>query len=534
MGAAPSISSPCQCHSGENEVEDVEVLGLESFEETTRVTEAAEDPENWGVNSKIRRSLLLERKLHSDTEIMRGISLMHTLRNFGVLWRASPLDMKDEQRLELWNRTRKVNEFDVFLSHTWHTRGLWKFLSLSLQLSWLQILLWWLLAMVLFELLFFVDILPPLAKPWKVSYVHQNYAAEIDWHIWGSSLAPAVSVMCFLITPYMPCMRDKHCFLDVASINQSDETLKERGIYGLGGFLKASKELRIMWSPPYLSRLWCIFEVAAYRMANPNGKISVRPLFVEITVLASWTGVLLTNAFLNLTMAFTTIGATFGIFTLIIAMVPCLFIFHSLRKNFLSKQQLFGDIQNFDLDAVECRVDFDKKFVHAAIAEWYGGAAAFTEHVRGPLREELMKDHLARIPLGYCLIIITPLLGTGLSSSVSLLKAGVPMNITLSYFIGVVLGIDTCWLLLMIQLALYICERFARPCRPGVACLAFVETFIMFIVFSTVATCGAFLAFIAIARGVVGSSVWCLITACILWLVNGGCAQLEKLRHHLA
>eukprot|EP00913_Durusdinium_trenchii_P000002 g2.t1 len=153
---------------------------------------------------------------------------------------------------------------------------------------------------------------------WKL----RNYAAEIDWHIWGSSLAPAVSVMCFLITPYMPCMRDKHCFLDVASINQSDETLKERGIYGLGGFLKASKELRIMWSPPYLSRLWCIFEVAAYRMANPNGKISVRPLFVEITVLASWTGVLLTNAFLNLTMAFTTIGATFGIFTLIIAMVP--------------------------------------------------------------------------------------------------------------------------------------------------------------------------------------------------------------------
>ena len=47
---------------------------------------------------------------------------MHTLRNFGVLWRASPLDMKDEQRLELWNRTRKVNEFDVFLSHTWHTK----------------------------------------------------------------------------------------------------------------------------------------------------------------------------------------------------------------------------------------------------------------------------------------------------------------------------------------------------------------------------------------------------------------------------
>ena len=35
----------------------------------------------------------------------------------------------------------KVQEFDVFLSHTWHTKGIWKFLSLSLQLTWIHILL---------------------------------------------------------------------------------------------------------------------------------------------------------------------------------------------------------------------------------------------------------------------------------------------------------------------------------------------------------------------------------------------------------
>ena len=42
-----------------------------------------------------------------------------------------------------------------------------------------------------------------------------------------------------------------HWFLDAKVMDQ--------GIYGLGGFLKASKELRILWSPPYFSRLWCIF-----------------------------------------------------------------------------------------------------------------------------------------------------------------------------------------------------------------------------------------------------------------------------------
>lgn len=44
--------------------------------------------------------------------------------------------------------------------------------------------------------------------------------------------------------------------VQVVSIHQTDSALMERGIYGLGGFLKVAKELRVLWSPPYLSRLW--------------------------------------------------------------------------------------------------------------------------------------------------------------------------------------------------------------------------------------------------------------------------------------
>ena len=33
--------------------------------------------------------------------------------------------------------------------------------------------------------------------------------------------------------------------------------LKHRGIRGIGGFLLVSKQLRILWSKAYLSRLWC-------------------------------------------------------------------------------------------------------------------------------------------------------------------------------------------------------------------------------------------------------------------------------------
>ena len=41
----------------------------------------------------------------------------------------------------------------------------------------------------------------------------------------------------------------------------------------------AGRSLRL--SPTYLSRLWCLFELAAYRKANPGGLITVRPLFIE-------------------------------------------------------------------------------------------------------------------------------------------------------------------------------------------------------------------------------------------------------------
>ena len=48
------------------------------------------------------------------------------------------------------------------------------------------------------------------------------------------------------------------CFLDIVSINQVNPDLTEIGVYGIGGFLSVAKELRILWSVPYMSRLWCL------------------------------------------------------------------------------------------------------------------------------------------------------------------------------------------------------------------------------------------------------------------------------------
>ncbi|CAK9032627.1 unnamed protein product [Durusdinium trenchii] len=472
-------------------------------------------------DSKVRRSFLLEKKLVSDQEIMKGVLLRSTLRGLGRLWRGSPIDLPQEEKIKLWHDAMSVSEFDVFLSHTWHTKGIWKFLALSLQISWRNILLCWLLAIILMELLFYLDLLPPDHIRWDVSNPGGTYNWDVPYSQWGTILAPAVSLVPFLLAPYAS--QAQVCFLDVACIHQADDHLKERGIYGLGGFLKASKELRILWSPPYLSRLWCIFELGAYRMANPSGTISIKPLFVEVTVLACWLGIQLINLLWVLAVALT---GDLAFYTLLPALVPLILIFHSMRQHLLARQQLLDGLARFDLNQVECRLDFDKKFVHEAISEWYGGPEAFTEYVRGPLHQELISANVRHVrqlvPCQYCCIIITPMLGVALNSMVGLAKAQAPLWIAVAFFFAVVLGLYVCWFALMIQLAFFLCDRFAKPWP----CLDWLQTILIFLFFAVVCASGLQLGVIASDFGPGSALLWFWVVATTLWLTRGGWGQV--------
>ncbi len=47
-------------------------------------------------------------QLTVDHEIVRGIPLRESLKMLGRLWRWSPLDLKEEDRHNLWHRSHKV------------------------------------------------------------------------------------------------------------------------------------------------------------------------------------------------------------------------------------------------------------------------------------------------------------------------------------------------------------------------------------------------------------------------------------------
>ena len=103
------------------------------------------------------------------------------------------------------------------------------------------------------------------------------------------------------------------------------------------------------------------------------------------------------------------------------------------------------ELRSFTLESVQCQKDFDRKFIHIAIASWYGSAEAFSQYVRGPLRQELLQSARARLPAGYSFLIVTPLLSLGMDGIVGMLKAGFPWPILLSQLFGAVLGVLLCW-----------------------------------------------------------------------------------------
>ena len=56
----------------------------------------------------------------------------------------------------------------------------------------------------------------------------------------------------------------------------------------------------------------------------------------------------------------------------------------------------------------------------------------------------------------------------GISTFTGLLKTNAPIHISASYFLGGLVGFWLCWLAAMVQFALFLCDRLARPLVPSV------------------------------------------------------------------
>jgi len=314
----------------------------------------------------------------------------------------------------------------------------------------------------------------------------------------------------------------------VVSIHQVDQELMERGIYGLGGFLRVSRELRVLWSAPYLSRLWCVFELAAYGKANPDGRMVLAPLFIEAGVLLSLLGTYFA-AFLFAVGFVLDWQFELRFVGYVIALAPIYVLMHLFRRTNMAKLKLLSDLQTFDVARADCRTDFDREFIHRAITEWYGSKEKFTQYVRGPLRDELLGGNKEILPLQYILLVSTVTFSASLDNIIALDLGGVPLYWQLAQAIANCCGFHLFWFVMFLKLCIFLCDRFAAPMLPGL--LDFVQTFVLFGAAVGFYYVGAELARRAYLASLEAAVAWAL-SACLLAVLSFFTDRLVNHRFH--
>ncbi len=353
------------------------------------------------------------------------------------------------------------------------------------------------------------------------------------------------------------------CFLDVVSIHQTDAGLMERGIYGLGGFLKVAKELRVLWSRPYLSRLWChrsngvsislvdifvfcvslgfynfqdflgqrfwsfrvehsrcVFELAAYRTANPDGKITLSPLFLESVFAIMFLGCLVSSCTLEFVEALSA-DPMMARAAYILSAIPVFVAIHILRHEVRLRHHLASDLKGFDLNNAECRNNFDRDFIYAGIIQWYGSKEAFTRYVRGTLRMEMIGYSVfqCHMPPQYLVLICIGPVSSSLEAWLVMLNEGASEEVLIAYVIGMIVATSIFWQVFSLKLAIILCDTLGVQRCSGI--LDYLNSLFIFAIYCVFNVVGHVVAKTIAANGLGASLLWLLTNVLLIFMMLG-------------
>ena len=428
--------------------------------------------------------------LEVDLEILRGMPLHCALR-CPQIWIQPRLYRHTHRSAGLWLASSPTSSLDIFLSHSWRTPGSQKILGLMLQAGWLHALAGWCLFT---GLVLYLRVQGIFDAPLKRTLFIAGVGYECDSTYW-LVIAGAVGLLGgFFSWLYLP-LKSRLCFLDIACVHQGDQELLLRGISNIGGCLAVSRELQVLYHPTYFTShptrfkmlsvrswavselcmclirgLWCMFELAAFRKANPTRPISLLPLFllglVAVATVWLWfvcVGVsLLVHVVSTTTDSGTGTPAWVGILGAFL-FLPLIALVHASRMKYREKHQLLMDLRQFHLESLSCETDFDRDFILNAIDEWYGSRNSFATLVRGTLREELLSMlPTPHLPLSYAVLVSSSLASAFLEIVAGLHLAGAENLTTLvfvlsngSFFLtGIPIGFN---------LVFYLGDRLAAP-----------------------------------------------------------------------
>jgi len=211
------------------------------------------------MSSSVSRELRTE----LEPELLRGVPLDVVLSSWARHFRPPDPGMFQVDHAN-YDLSKQLDYYDEFLSHDWETSRWYKLCTMMMIYN----------SRAAFWCTCFASIAVGILSALKI----------LPNELWTqlSVLAVYPLVLCFWQRIRSIFARPMMVFLDKLCIAQHDEELKQKGIFGLAGFLDHSRQLTIFWSHRYFSRLWCTYEVGTFLRDKKQKPILVIPVKLAV------------------------------------------------------------------------------------------------------------------------------------------------------------------------------------------------------------------------------------------------------------
>ncbi|CAE7773743.1 unnamed protein product [Symbiodinium sp. CCMP2592] len=210
-------------------------------------------------------------------------------------------------------------------------------------------------------------------------------------------------------------------FLDRVCISQTDPELQTEGLLSLGGILKNSDQMLVLWDSSWARRLWCIFELSAFLHSRPRGgktNIRIRPTMLGFTICAAWFAFLLGGFTFHAVFYRLSVHREGFYLLLSICMACCglgfWYIAHLGREYCRDVSTMCQQIGHFRIAMAQCyccssdhQIDgsdtpmiCDRVIILHCIRRWFGSVEAFEEYVQNEVYD-LLLDQLSNHMISY-------------------------------------------------------------------------------------------------------------------------------------
>eukprot|EP00929_Paragymnodinium_shiwhaense_P078789 TRINITY_DN40869_c0_g1_i1.p1 TRINITY_DN40869_c0_g1~~TRINITY_DN40869_c0_g1_i1.p1 ORF type:complete len:813 (-),score=96.32 TRINITY_DN40869_c0_g1_i1:196-2559(-) len=342
----------------------------------------------------------LQRLSKNKAESVRGVPLDVAMEGFGRHFRKAKAEAED------FDKSCRVEIIHDFLSHSWAIDGFTKTTTLHWLYDFNTSMFVSTFIVALVSLIQFRIGVQPLDG--NMYLRSESEAVKPNGYPVGFGcefIAPmAFFLLMFKLRKFMSllqhCVGRRRIFFDKLCVHQTDTGLKEEGILAIGNSIEASQRLVILWSPEYFTKLWCIFEFAAWM--HLKGESAKPPRFVPVRLactMACW-GIMamVNNIALRIFWYFASARMYYSANEFLLSgyiVVVCWLIVHSARYACQEISEIDAQLQIFNIhDAstyccdndhmdpdTKAELVCDRELIYATLAIWYAQSGLSDEEV---------------------------------------------------------------------------------------------------------------------------------------------------------